>query len=299
VRATLSAKNVPAHQPFSYKIRFEGRGNAKTIELPQLNLPTNLELYDTKAETKFFKEGNSYKEFELLLIPRQEGKVTIPDINVSVFDPKRIQFVSKNVPSVEVAVGPGRGVPSQTSTTAVIADQQPKRLVGPQLILEWDDSKPLAGAAAAAVWSAVFLAIFGTLGWKSIREFGIGEKRRSLRERASKRFKAVRKHIDAGNWRGVGAEVTNIIYLTLAELAGEKGANTEIGKLWEKLPPSIKQELGERLKSMLRDFETLSFAPEAHVGLLKEPAELKKRVDAIEDLMYRAIALGTADESVT
>ncbi|MEQ1876665.1 MAG: BatD family protein [Bdellovibrionia bacterium] len=296
VRSTISARSVPAHQPFSYKIKFEGRGNAKTIELPQLQLPVNLELYDTKAETKFFKEGNSYKEFELLIIPRQEGKVSIPEITVSIFDPKKIQYITKSVPPIEVTVTPGRGVPAQTSTTTNLAENQPVKPAGPQLILEWDDSKPFAGPVQAAVWSAVFLLVFGTLGWKGMREFGIGEKRRSLKERAGKRFKIVRKHLESGNWRGVGAETTNIIYFTLAELAGEKGANTEIGKLWEKLPPSIKQEFGEKLKLMLKDFEMLSFAPEAHIGSLKEPKELKKLIDAIEELMYRAIALGTADE---
>ena len=299
VRSTISTKNVPAHQPFSYKIKFEGRGNAKTIELPQLQLPVNLELYDTKAETKFFKEGTSYKEFELLLIPRQEGKISIPEISVSIFDPKKVQYVTKTVPPIEVAVGPGRGVPAQTSTSANIGTTETVKPAGPQLILEWDDSKPLSNAAQAAAWSAVFLLVFGTLGWKSMREFGIGEKRRSLKERAGKRFKAVRKRLESGDWRGVGAETTNIIYFTLAELAGEKGANTEIGKLWDKLPPSIKNEFGDKLKVMLRDFETLSFAPEAHVGSLKEPAELKKRIDAIEELTYRAIALGTADEEET
>ncbi|HEX4923347.1 MAG TPA: BatD family protein, partial [Bdellovibrionales bacterium] len=299
VRPILASRTVQAHQPFSYKLRFEGRGNAKTIELPQLALPPNLELYDTKAETKFFKEGNSYKEFELLLIPRQEGKIEIPAIEVALFDPKKVQYVQKTAPAIELQITPGRGNPTQTSTTAAVggADAGPRKPVGPQLILEWDDGQSLSGSRAAATWAGVYALILLLLGWKTMREFGIGQRKRSLKERASKRFKTVRKFLEAGNWRSVGAETTNIIYFILAELAGEKGANLEVSKLWDKLPPSIKQELGDKLKLMLRDFETLSFAPEAAVGSLKEPAELRKRVDGVEILLNRAITLGTADEA--
>lgn len=300
VKPILASRTVQAHQPFSYKLRFEGRGNAKTIELPPLQLPPSLELYDTKAETKFFKEGNSYKEFELLLIPRQEGKIELPAIEVALFDPKKVQYVQKTAPAIELQITPGRGNPAQTSTTANVGgsgDAALKKSAGPQLILEWDDSRAISGAKAAATWAGVYALIFLVLGWKTMREFGIGQRKRTLKERASKRFRAVRKSLDSGDWRAVGAETTNIIYFILAELAGEKGANVEISRLWERLSPSIKQELGDKLKLMLRDFETLSFAPEAHVGSLKEPAELRKRVDGVETLLSRAITLGTADEA--
>jgi hypothetical protein len=40
-----------------------------------LSLPSTLEVYDTKNEAKFFKEGTSFKEFELILIPRQPGSL--------------------------------------------------------------------------------------------------------------------------------------------------------------------------------------------------------------------------------
>jgi hypothetical protein len=298
VRPLLGSKNVAAHQPLSYKIRFEGRGNAKTIELPPLQLPANLELYDTKSDTKFFKDGSSYKEFELLLIPRQEGKLEIPAISVSLFDPKKMQFYQKSVSAIELAVSAGRGLPNQISTSAATGDPSlstPKKNVEPLLIVQWDN--PSNTRAQNWGWVAAFLAALLILGWKAVRELGIGERRRSLKERAAKRFKHARKLADENQWRAVGAETTNIIYFILAELAGEKGANIEVSKLVEKLPPSIRQELGEKIRVALRDFETLSFAPEGAVGSLKEPRELKSRLDTVEGLMYRAIALGTIEES--
>jgi hypothetical protein len=81
-----AGNRVPVNQPFTLKVRVEGRGNAKVIELPPLELPQDLELYDQKSESKFFKDGTSFKEFNLLLIPRRTGEFTIPAVGVSSFD---------------------------------------------------------------------------------------------------------------------------------------------------------------------------------------------------------------------
>src|SRR5262249_33397605 len=76
-QARTDQTTVVAHQPLSIKLRFEGRGNAKLIDLPALSLPPSFEIYDTKNDSKFFKDGTSYKEFELVLIPREAGDMTL------------------------------------------------------------------------------------------------------------------------------------------------------------------------------------------------------------------------------
>src|SRR5690606_28780167 len=75
VSGELDRTSVPAHQPVTWKIRFFGRGNAKLIDLPAFELPPSVELYDQKSDSKFSKDGTSFKEFEVLLIPREEGQI--------------------------------------------------------------------------------------------------------------------------------------------------------------------------------------------------------------------------------
>ena len=73
VTAAVEDHNVVSNQPFNYKVRFEGRGNAKLIELPPFTPPDGLEQYDLQKEAKFFRTGTSYKDFAIQLIPRREG----------------------------------------------------------------------------------------------------------------------------------------------------------------------------------------------------------------------------------
>ncbi|MCB0394602.1 MAG: protein BatD, partial [Bdellovibrionales bacterium] len=53
VSASISSPVVKVNEPFTYKIRWQGRGNAKRIELPPLQIPTSLEEYDTKVESRY------------------------------------------------------------------------------------------------------------------------------------------------------------------------------------------------------------------------------------------------------
>jgi hypothetical protein len=105
VRSFVDNPQVQQNQPFSLKIRFEGEGNAKLIELPTLNLPAELEIYDTKTDSKFFKNGTSYKEFDVVLIPRKMGSLTIPQLDFSFFNPKTANYQIIKTEPFEISVG--------------------------------------------------------------------------------------------------------------------------------------------------------------------------------------------------
>ncbi len=66
--------------------------------------PVGLEQYDTKSESKFFKNGRSYKEFEILVIPRQEGDVIIPSLSVSMFDPQTKKYYARTTEAISLKV---------------------------------------------------------------------------------------------------------------------------------------------------------------------------------------------------
>ena len=69
--ASVKSTQVAPNEPFAFKVRFSGKGNAKRIKAPPLNLPPQLKLYNQSSQAKFLKNGTSYKEFEFLLIPRE------------------------------------------------------------------------------------------------------------------------------------------------------------------------------------------------------------------------------------
>jgi hypothetical protein len=295
----------PVNQPFSLKVRFEGRGNAKLIELPSLNLPTGIEVYNTKSDSKFFKNGKSYKEFEVLIIPRQEGDLEIPAMSFSEFDPQQKRYVTKRTDPIrlKIVANPNAGVGNQAAAAAGVAaavpvagataTTMPKKPQLPSVLMSWDS----AGAFSApgkqwGIWGAVFALLLIVLVWKARRELGVGEKQRNLREDIDKRMKRVQQAIDKNDWRKTGTEMTNLIYHVLGVITGQGGAHLEIGRLLDQAPPSLRRELGADLSHWIDVFQIMSFAPESVVGKLKDKAEMKKNTDQAAAVLIKAVKLG-------
>lgn len=117
--AQVDRTNVAVNEPFTFKLRFDGRGNAKQIELPALNLSDKFEQYDTKEESKFYKDGTSFKQFEILLIPRVTGALEIPALSASFFNPQSKKFERKSTQPIKLNVTQGKNLTTGASESYV------------------------------------------------------------------------------------------------------------------------------------------------------------------------------------
>jgi hypothetical protein len=293
-------KNIVEGQPFTLKVRFEGKGNAKLIDLPPLQPPEGIELYDTQNEAKFFRTGTGYKEFKVMMIPRREGDFTIPSVSTSVFDPTTKQYMKKSTEPITIHVGKNRGAKAQSLAMPEDKDGSvssgKKAAIEPQMITDYREPLQLNAAVSTTGWGALFIMIILTLIWRAKVELGWGQKKKDLMRLFRARLKRVEARAEAGDWRGVGTEMTNTVYFVLGTLVGESGANVEIGKLLLKAPPSVRTELAEPIAKQMEVFQILTFAPEGIVGNLKDPAQLKKAIVDMEKLMIKAVSLGLSDE---
>lgn len=292
VTARIDDTNVVTNQPFTLKVRFEGRGNAKLIELPPFQPPEGMEVYDTQNDSKFFPTGASYKEFSILIIPRREGDFTISSVAASVFDPHLKKYVSKNTEPVRVHVGHGSGpVDHQSLGLSTQSASKAKSDSSPQVLTEYRADHHLTPIEEIAATVVMFLSLVAILVWQARRELGLGERKKDLARKLKSRLKRVDTALNEGDWRKVGVELTNACYFVLGELAGESGASDEFGKLMLRLPPSVRRELEEPLLRKLEMFQVLTFAPEAAVGDLKSPEKLRPAVGELKLLLERAIEL--------
>lgn len=106
VDAALNVQEIRAGEAMTLTYKIEGRGNLATIEPPKAAWPQGLELYDTKSSHKN-AGGYGQKTIEYLLIPRQEGTVTVPPLALSFFDPAQEKYVTRASPELQVRVMPG------------------------------------------------------------------------------------------------------------------------------------------------------------------------------------------------
>ena len=300
VRALIEGNQFPVNQPFSLKVRFEGNGNAKLIELPALNLPAGVEVYDTKSDSKYFKNGRSFKEFEVLIIPRQEGVLKIPALSFSMFDPHTKKYTSKTTEPIEVRIIAGTSGATDKNAGSSFLDKNekptkaekntPKAPELPDVLVSWSATSTSPMIPQSALWLIVFATVVMSLVYKAQKELGGGQKKKDLKQEVLKRLAKVKSACEASDWRLVGTEMTNVFYYALGELSGQGGASLEISKLLDQAPASLRRDFGGELSRLIEIFQVLSFAPEGVVGVLREKETMKKNIEATEKVLLKAIA---------
>lgn len=296
VSSRVDQNSVSANQPFSVRIRFEGQGNAKGIELPSIQWPQSFEVYDTKSDSKFFKNGQSFKEFEVLVIPRQVGDFEVPGFSVSMFDPAQKKYVTQQTQKLPIKVvqgaqanGTSQRIDSQNSN-ANAATSKVKPLTLPDVIKSEDFGGSHAQVMSpTAFMSGTYLLIFlGLLGF-SKKEFGWGAKKRDLKKIVLKKMKTIEADVKKNDLRKVGVGMTNLFSSVLGEISGT-GGSEEVHRLIEKVPPSLRNEYGAQLLKKFELFQTLGFAPDEVVASLKSQDILKKEFKDSTDLILKIVS---------
>lgn len=296
VQSTATQNVVPAHQPLQIKVRFSGRGNAKLIDLPKLQLPEKWEVYDVKPDAKFFRDGTSYKEFLVTVVPRVAGDAEFPSIKMSVFNPGKKQFEEIQSSPLTIQVLPGvepQGVPSALADPTQSAKPQGPLL--PDVIREWQSQAQILDPRV--FWGGMVALVFGLLFGRAAYVFGWFQREKSLSSQVAKKVAYASSLAKRGDWRKVGSEGINLIYFVLGELSTTTHFQGDLDALLLHVPPSVRRDLGESFRKTLRTFELLSFAPEEMVGTLKNKDSLAKAVSELDILLQKAISRGQADES--
>lgn len=288
IKGSVEKTTVAANEPFSFKVRIEGRGNAKQIELPALNLPEGFEQYDTKTDSKFAQNGTSYKEFEILLIPRQTGDLTIPAISMSFFNPTTKQFDKRSTQSIPLKVVAGKNqVPSGSGQGFMAQTQERVKAALPALVY-----RESGFTMSQLVWNKIWLVLTAMtalmLVGLYVKETRVGEKRVELLQEMNKRFNGVSKLQGDKKFREAGVSVVNLVHFILSEMTMDQETH-QIESLVEKLPPSVLRVLDEKFRGNLKYFETLGFAPEAIVEPLANDKKFKEEIKSLKDYLHRAI----------
>lgn len=255
----------PAHQPFSLKVRFEGSGNAKLIDLPNINWPANLEVFDTKSEAKFFKNGQSFKEFEILLIPRSEGELIIPSFEFSHFNPELKKYVTSITEALTLTITPG--APGVTSLGALTkgstGTQKTETVFIAQPIIEVPEATVLTPQMRYGTYFGLFLISLLSIFVSLARQLKNLKQEPALELIVTKKLAQIKKNFESKNFRLVGTEGVNLVYALAAYLSGQKTSSQEWHKLVEGIPLKLKEKYLTKLNDIFDHFQLLGFAPDA------------------------------------
>lgn len=296
VSAQLDQSTVPVNQPLSLRIKIKGQGNAKLIELPSLSLPAGIEIYDTKKDGKFFKDGTSVKDFEVLLIPREPGAVTIAPLTFSMFNPQTRSYYRQTTPEMKFTVTGAASAPTQAKVDAFKSSGETKAEATPfqpSVVFAWSNTANLVSVVTSPLsyLSILGLWLLGLIA-KIWLEFGRDQRKVSLRKHLREKVKMAQKLANKSQFREANTQLLNNVYSVLGILSGQGGAHREIEAMLQFCPPSVRRELGDELRALVGELQSLAFAPEELVKAdlnLKKVKESSKRVS---QLLESAIDLG-------
>ena len=112
ISAQLDKTETKANDPITLRIIVSGTGNLKLIKQPIINLPKDFDKYEPKVteQTKLTTAGiEGSKIYDVLIVPRHQGKYEIPPIEFTYFDTstKRYETVKTEAFQLDVAKGSG------------------------------------------------------------------------------------------------------------------------------------------------------------------------------------------------
>lgn len=289
IQTVIDNTQVQVGQPFSLKVRFEGVGNAKLIDLPPINWPESLEVFDTKNESKFYKNGQSYKEFEILLTPQVEGSIKIPIIRFSYFDPDLKQYITKSTEELSVtATKSANGVEDKSSTikTDILTNTDSKKDIKPEqlIIRQLDQSIDWMNFVR---WGIVGLLV-------SLIAFYIIKVVKDLSTiQMGPRFDLIIKR----KWEQINTQpkdalkdiakesVTLMNYLIQPFLdKNETVENKSIADLIERLPLDLKTQHGQSIVQLMDYFQVIAFAPDSVRDVYLANSKFNDQLDRLKKI---------------
>ncbi|AIM60020.1 aerotolerance-related exported protein [Cellulophaga geojensis KL-A] len=127
---TTSKTHLNASESLQAKVEINGKGNLKLFDIPTLNLPGSLEVYDPEHDEKV---TTSYTGMEgkisdsYTIVPEYRGKYPIPSIAFSYFNPKTKKYHTLN--SEELVINVVEGPTNTEDTAAKNANATTKQVV--------------------------------------------------------------------------------------------------------------------------------------------------------------------------
>lgn len=124
---SISTQKITANEPVTITLKISGTGNQKLMQNPEVEFPSNFELYDPTIENELTAGANGLtgtRKIEYLVIPRYEGDYSIPPIEFSYFDINSQSYKTAKSPSYSLTVL--KGDPSKATASSYVNQQQVK-----------------------------------------------------------------------------------------------------------------------------------------------------------------------------
>ncbi|WP_298996991.1 BatD family protein [uncultured Tenacibaculum sp.] len=119
---SLSKNTLKANESSQIKVAIKGKGNLKLFELPKIETPKELEVYQPERKEDVRITGNLLSGSVIdsyTVVPQYKGKYKIPKVSFSYFNPKEEVYQTITTDNLYVDVLEGKEIPTNSDTNAV------------------------------------------------------------------------------------------------------------------------------------------------------------------------------------
>lgn len=267
VKGGLNLDKVKANEAVSYRLTISGRGNLMLVTPPTPQFPSSFEVYDPQIEDNITKGDNGVsgsRTYEWVLIPRSQGKYTIPAYRFVFFDPSSSQYVTLTVNAQELEVEKGK------ATVAVKDDVQ---LLNSDINYIHPITK-LSPTKEVSITSPIYYILFVLIVILTFVAVKMGQRRQASNQdiagmrmkratrMARKRLKKAEAFLGSGDTNRFYEEIYRAIWGCLSDKynieLSQLNRDTVSACLTDKQVPEEQQE---RIMKVLQDVDFARFAP--------------------------------------
>ncbi|MCB0779574.1 MAG: protein BatD, partial [Flavobacteriales bacterium] len=112
MEVSVDRTNVAANEAVELTVKFNGTGNLKLLDAPELDLPQDFEVYDPETTDRIAVDAagmRGSRTYRYLVIPRHEGSYEIPAIGLSYYDVEQGAYRSLSGEPITLVVSAGQG----------------------------------------------------------------------------------------------------------------------------------------------------------------------------------------------
>ncbi len=272
VSASADRTEVQTNDAVTFSVDFRGTGNLRALTPPDVAFPVEFETFPPETREEIATGGGSLegtRGYDYVLIPRAPGRVTIPSVEMSYFDPVESRYVTARSDPVEITVtgdGADAGVPG-TVPAAVESIRDEIRFI--HIDAPTFRRRDLPLYATAGFWVVLLLPVAALGGAVAVRrhrdriEGDVAYARVRRAGRMARKRLARARSLASGDLRAFHAEVAGALEGLLADKlnVAEAGlVREEAGRLAAER--GVSQETLQRLFECLDDCDRQRFAPQ-------------------------------------
>lgn len=275
-KAWLEQKETPFNQPVTFRLRIFGEGHPQLIKLPKINFPSSFQVYPP-VEYSEFSAQESYKEFEILLIPKVPGDFLIPEFQFTSFDPHKGTYISHQIPSLALKVLPG--TPQEEGETEKFFFKREKSKKRTSELRERRDYWPFSHKGLSRFWLQLYGVIFFLFLLICLLPIWLNN-RSSLTNEVQDQLSLAKTDAKNKLFETSSLRLIKLLHEVLSHLPTENVSKK--ADPVSSLPPVLREKHGIALKQLLSELEAAAYSQDTRK---RSPLKMQNLINRTEELI--------------